>query len=248
MFLDAHCHVEKGLKFPHYPDLEEVVERMRVKRVRAVNTGRNLKSNAGVLAIAREYPNEFYAATGLSPHDAGQANLEEEVEFVRAHADEIVAVGECGLDHHYFKDRKEQARQLVAFEAMLELAEGLGKPIVVHSRDAEIEVMQVLNSFNATPLLHCLQKPKAVRLAPDSAYYSLPTLKNSARVKLIETVPFERLLAETDSPFLWKGGRNEPSNVIEVYGEVAQIKGIPVNEVEERFWFNAGELFSWQKS
>jgi TatD DNase family protein len=244
MLLDAHCHVEPK----DYPDLGEVVERMRAKRVRAVNTGRNLKSNERVLSVARDYSNEFYAAIGLSPHDAGQANLDEEVEFVRCHANEIVAIGECGLDHHYFKDKVEQARQLVAFEAMLELAEELGKPIVVHSRDAEVEVMQVLSSFNATPLLHCLQKPKTARLAPDSAYYSLPTLKNSARVKLIETVPFERLLAETDSPFLWKGGRNEPSNVIEVYGEVARVKGVPVSEVEERFWSNAGELFSWQKS
>lgn len=244
MFLDAHCHVEKK----DYPDLEEVVERMRAKGVRAVNTGRNLKSNEAVLAIAREHPDCFYAAMGLSPHDAGEADLEKEVEFVRAHADEITAVGECGLDHHYFKERNGQARQRAAFEAMLGLAEELGKPIVVHSRDAEEEVMQVLNSFNAVPLLHCLQKPKAARLAPDSAYYSLPTLKNSARVKLIETVPFERLLAETDSPFLWKGGRNEPSNVIEVYGEVAEIKGVPVGEVEEGFWSNAGELFSWRKS
>ncbi|PIN96708.1 hypothetical protein COU39_00105 [Candidatus Micrarchaeota archaeon CG10_big_fil_rev_8_21_14_0_10_60_32] len=246
MFLDAHCHLERGKKHPLYPDLDAVVERMRCARVKAVNTGHNIEANHRVLEACADYQNDFFAAIGTSPHDAGSCKLDDELAYVRRNARRIIAIGEIGLDYHYFKKDAERKRQQAVFEAMLALAEELGKPVVVHSREAEREVAETLKSFKVKVLLHCLQKPEAAKWMPEGCWFSLPTLKNDCRVKLIETVPFERLLAETDSPFLWRGGRNEPANVAEVYETVAQAKGLGVGEVEGAFWRNAGELFSWR--
>lgn len=239
--MDAHCHIEAR----DYPDLEAVVERMREARVRAVNTGRNLEANREVLRVAAAYPDDFFVAIGVSPHDAQTCDLPAEEGFVRENASKIVAVGEIGLDYHYFKTREEHARQQVVFEGMLALAEELGKPVVVHSRDAESVVAETLKSFNVKALLHCLQVPEAAGWMPEKTWFSLTTLKNTARVRLIENAPFERLLAETDSPFLGKG-RNEPANVALVYTEIARLKNAGAGETEERLWGNAGELFSWR--
>ncbi len=201
-FLDAHCHLE-GKEFSN--DIDAVAQRTSSAGVKAIATGRNLEANQKTLGLASQFPDVLYAAIGLSPHDAPSADLENEKRFVEEHVDAAVAVGEVGLDHHYFKKKEDQQKQRQALEAMLEVAQKAGKPVVVHTREAVSEVLEVLQGFNVNAVLHCFLVPSQLSAALDAGCtVSLPTLKNESRETIISEAPLKRLLCETDSPFLWR--------------------------------------------
>ena len=228
-FLDFHCHLthrsfDRGLT--------KAVERMVEKNVFALNTGSNLEANKKTLEQCLRFKN-LYAAIGLSPHDAMNSNLEENLEFIEHHAERIVAIGEIGLDHHHFKKHEEQKAQEKAFLAQLELAEKLQKPVVVHSRDAEEKAVEILASFKTPRVLHFFLQPKLLAKALDAGLYvSIPTLKCKDQARAFENAPLDRILLETDSPYgLNTGASNEPSNVITSYERLAETKKMPLKEI-----------------
>lgn len=230
MFIDFHCHLSHA---QFSKGIHHIVERMTEKNAIALNTGYAMQGNEKVLAQSAEYPGRLHAAIGLSPHDTPNADLGKELEFIETHASEIRAIGEIGLDFHYFKKPEEQAAQEKAFHAQLELAEQLHKPVVVHSRDAEEKVIEILSSYKTPGVLHFFLLPKLLTKAVDAGLYvSVPTLKTKEQKKVFRNVPLERLFLETDSPYgLNNGQRNEPANVVASYERLAELRKMPLKEV-----------------
>ncbi|VVB67439.1 Tat-linked quality control protein TatD [Candidatus Norongarragalina meridionalis] len=224
MLVDCHAHLEHR---DFERDLDAVIAHMRKTGVVCVNTGANLEANRKALAITAKYPDILKTALGLSPHDANRENLEENLAFIRKNAGKICAIGEIGLDFHYFKKEEEREKQRTAFIAQLDLAEEFDLPAVIHTREAEAEVIALLaERKQKNAVLHCFLQPQLLDAAMKAGcLVSLPTLKNKARVTIIERVQDGRVLCETDSPYLWRGERNEPANVAEVYGEMERIRG-----------------------
>ncbi|OIO25723.1 hypothetical protein AUJ15_02825 [Candidatus Micrarchaeota archaeon CG1_02_55_41] len=235
-FVDCHCHLEEK----DYPDLGEVLQRMEKAGVACVASGRNREQNERVLRLKRS---GVKAAVGISPHDAQGVDLEDELAWLEVNVNEACAIGEIGLDYHHFHSQEERGKQGEVFEAMLGFAEKTGKPAIIHSRKAEGEVLEALDSFNCRAVLHCFLVPQLIERVLEAGHgISLPTLKNKSRVKLIKRLPLNKILCETDSPFLWTG-RNEPANVVSVYDEVARVKGVELSEVRDLVGSNAEELF-----
>ena len=134
VFIDAHCHLEHK---DFAKDFELVVGRMKQADVIALNTSGAPGENQRVLEHAKQHPGSLLCAIGLSPHDAPKADLQQELEFIEQNASKAAAIGEIGLDFYYFKKLEERNAQRNAFAAQLELAEKLGKPEFIQSREAE---------------------------------------------------------------------------------------------------------------
>jgi uncharacterized protein (TIGR00288 family) len=234
--VDSHCHLGHPRLEGRVPAIVERAEKAGVER--AVTAGGDLESNQKALAIAAAHPGFARCVIGLSPHDALKGSLEANMELVRQNAGKIAGIGEIGLDRHHFKKPDEWNRQEEVFTAQLELAEKLSLPAIIHSRDAEQRVLQILEGFKGTVVMHCFMKAGLAAECANRGYLvSVPTVDCPERLDTIQKTPLENLLCETDSPFLWKNGANEPANVRTVYEAVARAKGVAVNKA-------AGQIFS----
>jgi len=233
VFIDSHAHLEQSL---FDTDLDAVIGRMREKNVKCLNVGINLKTNRKTLEISHRYDDVLWSAIGLHPDYAQTADLDKEIEFVREHSSEIVAIGEIGLDFYHFKKEDAEQKQGKVFEAQLELAVELKKPVFIHSRKAIAEVLEAAACFpQVKKVLHGFLLDDWLGKALETGcWVSVPTLKIKERVKIFKQVPLERVFLETDSPFLWRDGRNEPSNVIEAYQALADAKNAGLTEVEKK--------------
>jgi TatD DNase family protein len=244
---DSHAHLDACADPP-----EQVIERARAAGVRRIVTiGTGIDSCRRALAIA-EQEDGVFAALGVDPHqasgpEAGRlAELEELLDHERA-----VAVGETGLDNfHQHAELRDQRR---LFEAQLELAERLGKPVVIHSRDADTETAAALVGFEGTVVLHCFSSPALLRPALERGYYvsfagNVTYPKAADLREAAAEVPADRLLAETDSPYLapqpLRGRRNEPAHVVHTVAVLADVRGEDVGDLSARLDANAGAAFA----
>jgi TatD DNase family protein len=246
--IDTHAHLDAldG-------DASEALARARragVAQVIAVGSG--VDSCRAVLAIA-EREDGVYAALGLHPHQAGEVGDQElaELEQLLA-APKVVAVGEAGLDH--YRDYGPRDRQLDLFRAQAELAVLLRLPLVVHSRAAEAETTDVLGSLPAatTVVLHCFSSPDLLGPALECGWYvsfaGNVTYPNATELRTAAAqVPQDRLLAETDSPYLApqavRGQPNEPANVVHTLAALAEARGEEPRELERAIVANAAAAF-----
>jgi TatD DNase family protein len=157
------------------------------------------------------------------------------------------AVGEIGLDHYHVDDAETQSRQREVFERMLGLAEDLDRPVVVHSREAERKTVDILERYSVEGILHCFNG--SVELAERAAESGLlvgvttQVLYSSGVESIAESVPLDSIVLETDSPFLYPDGRNEPSKVEEAAEKVAEIRNIDRQEVVESTTRNSARLY-----
>jgi TatD DNase family protein len=246
--IDTHAHLDAldG-------DAGEALERARavgVERVIAVGSG--LDSCRSTLALA-EGEDGVFAALGLHPHQAGetgQADLKE-LERLLEHP-KAVAVGEAGLDH--YRDYAPRDRQLELFRAQADLAATLRKPLVVHSRAADEESAAVLASLSpdTSIVLHCFSSLGLLAPALEHGWYvsfaGNVTYPNAAELRTAAAqVPAERLLVETDSPYLApqavRGRRNEPANVVHTLAALADARGVDPAELGQRIDENASAVF-----
>jgi TatD DNase family protein len=247
--IDTHAHLDAldG-------EASDALARARaagVARVLAVGSG--LESCRATLEIA-EREQDVFAALGLHPHQAGEVE-EEDIEQLRdllAHP-KAVAVGETGLDH--YRDYSPRDRQLQAFRAQAELAVSLGKALVVHSRAADEETLAVLTTLpaGAKVVLHCFSSPGLLGPAIDKGWYvsfaGNVTYPNAEELRTAAVrVPSDRLLAETDSPYLApqpvRGRPNEPANVIHTLAALAEVRGVDAAELERTIEANATAVFA----
>jgi TatD DNase family protein len=249
--IDTHAHLDalNG-------DAAEALLRARAVGVgRVIAVGSGLASCRATLEIAQQEEGVF-AALGLHPHQAGElgdsdlAELEELLSHPKA-----VAVGEAGLDH--YRDYAPRDRQLVSFRAQADLAAKLGKPLIVHSRAADEETTSVLTGLPPGTLivLHCFSSVGLLAPALEHGWYvsfaGNVTYPNAVELRTAAArVRAERLLAETDSPYLApqavRGRRNEPANVVHTLAVLADARGADPTELGRRIDENASAVFGLQ--
>ncbi|MFB6147604.1 MAG: TatD family hydrolase [Candidatus Nanohaloarchaea archaeon] len=239
--VDAHCHLD----FEDFDsDRQQLLEKIEGEMEFVVNAGRDVESNRASLEL--EENDAVVANLGLHPTNTDSFDeLEEVKEQAREHP--TAAIGEIGLDHHHVTDEDTRERQEEFFREMLELAEELGKPVVVHSREAEEHAVDILEDFQEEVMLHCFNgSPELAERAVESGMYigvTTQVLYSSRVHDIVEEVPLEHMLLETDSPFLYQGERNEPVNVKESAERIADIKDVDAGKVVEKTTRNAKELF-----
>ena len=241
--IDTHAHLGD--------DAGDVIERARTAGVtRIVTVATTLAGARGALALAEEHDGVF-ACLGIHPHEAGG----EEAEHVReicallGHP-KAVAVGETGLD--YFRDYAPADAQQRLFERQLAIAKDTGKPVVIHTRAADDDTKERLLAHDGRVILHCFSSPALLEPALERGWYisfaGNVTYKNADDLRsAARRVPNDRLLAETDSPYLApqsvRGRRNEPAYVAYTYEALAQARGVEVATLAAQIDANASAVF-----
>ncbi len=260
MLVDVHAHLEH---FRYEGKLDEVIERCRKSNVvRIVTSGVNRESNRRSLEIAKKYSDVVRVSLGLYPLDAlnkeikadgfvrdiERFDVDEEIEFIKKNKNKIVGVGEVGLDFNFRDCEKEEQKK--NFLKVIELCERIKKPVVVHSRKAEKEVVEILECSNLKKVvMHFFSGSfKLVKKGMDEGWnFSIPCsiLKSLHFQGLVELVPLNQLLTETDSPYAPPLGKeiNEPSNVKFIVEKISEIKKMNVKEVENNIFMNYQRLF-----
>jgi TatD DNase family protein len=237
--IDTHAHLDA------LEDPAGAVARARAAGVdRVVAIGSGLVSTQATMAIAEAEAGVAVAA-GVHPHQAA-----DEEPLDRLLDDRIVAVGEIGLD--FFRDYAPRADQRRVFSAQLRLAAEHGKPVIVHSRAADDETAELLAEFDGTVVLHCFSSPGLLPVALDRGYYvsfagNVTYPKAGELREAARAVPGERILAETDSPYLApqpvRGKPNEPAYVVHTVASLAETRGEDPGELGGRIEANAAAAF-----
>jgi len=262
--IDSHCHLD----FSQFDgDRGQVVQRAREAGVQLIiNPGYDLESSQRAVALAERYP-EVYAAVGVHPHEARKVSDEiiAGLRGLAAHP-KVVAIGEMGLD--FYRDLSPRDVQRRAFRQQLALAAELELPVIVHSREAHDDVMAILTErFKAQSPKSKAQSPKlkgvlhafsgdwamaekAFELGFLVGIAGPVTFLNAHRLRgLVREIPLERLLVETDAPYLaphpYRGKRNEPARVALVAAAVAEVQGVTEAAVIHQTMANARRLFGW---
>ena len=245
--IDTHAHLDVCEE-----PAAELLARARGAGVdRVVAIGMGIDSGRAALDVADREPGVF-AALGIHPHRAGtdEADRLDDLRALLGH-ERAVAVGETGLD--FYRDYASRAAQTTLFEVQLELAAELGKPIVIHTRAADAETAAALEGFPGTVVLHCFSATHLLPVALERGYYvsfaGNVTFPNATELRVAATqVPRDRLLVETDSPFLApqprRGRPNEPANVVHVVDTLAGVLGEEPGTLAARIDANADAAFS----
>lgn len=252
--IDSHAHIQ-GEEFAG--DVEGVVSRAReagVEKIIAAGGAGDLSSNDAAIQLARSFPNLF-ATVGMHPHDAKEVGEED---FARvkelAQGPEVVAIGETGLDFYYTHSPREVQTKI--FRRFIQMALETELPLVVHDRDAHREIADMLQQEGGGKLqgvIHCFTGDyDAAKKFLDLGFYlsfsGIVTFKNAEPLReVVKKVPLNRIFVETDSPYLapvpHRGKRNEPAFVRFVAEVVADVKGMPLEEMARVTSNNAGYLF-----
>ena len=254
LLVDSHAHLD-GRQFTH--DLDETIARATANGISHILTiGCDLKSSKDSIAVAEKYDNIF-AAVGVHPHDATEINTDtlEKLRSMLTHP-KVVALGEIGLD--YYRDRSPREIQRSAFRQQIRLAKDVGKPIIVHDRDAHDEVIQILKEENAAQVggvLHCFSGDlKMAKQCLELGFYlsftgTITYPKNDTIREIIKEIPIDRMLIETDCPYLspqkFRGKRNEPAYVRYTAEKLAEVKGLSIEDVARVTSRNCHDLFGF---
>ncbi len=244
-FIDVHAHVDMC------EDSEGVLKKAEEQDVLVVSAGVDHKSNASLLNLAKSNDN-LKLGLGIYPTEAEKLSdkeIEKEINFIKEHKEDIVAISEVGLDLHEAEDLERQKKVL---RKLVNLAKDLDKPIIVHSRKAEEETVEYLESLKYKKIIvHCFMgNMKLVRRIFENGWsLSIPSIvKYSEHFQnVVAITPLKNLFCETDSPLLspYKTEKfdNEPVNVLESYKKIAEIKEISLDEVKAEIYKNFERVF-----
>ena len=255
MIFETHAHYDDS-KFDE--DREELLKKVHDSGVSPIiNVGASIESTKTTLELAKTH-DYIYAAVGVHPSDISGLN-EDSFEWLReqtAYA-RTVAIGEIGLDYYWDKEPKVQEAQRYWFGRQLDLAKETGLPVIIHSRDAAEDTIQVMKEHKAQEIpgvIHCYSYSKElagefVKMGYFIGVGGVVTFKNARKlVETVEVIPMEHILLETDCPYMapepHRGTRNDSSNIPFVIEKIAQIKGISPAEVERITEENAYRLFN----
>ena len=253
MLIDSHCHLD----FPDFAaELDAVVARARASGIeRMVTISTRVARQGDLLAIAERFP-DVYCSVGTHPHYADEERDVTAADLVaRTRAAKVVAIGEAGLDYHY--DNSPREAQQRGFRTHIAAARQTGLPLVIHSRDADDDTARILEEESgkgAFPaVLHCFTggpdlAHRAVALGHFISFTGILTFKNSDALRAIAAeLPAERILVETDAPYLapgkFRGRRNEPAFVAETAKVLAQTRGVSFDEIAAQTTANFFRLF-----
>lgn len=249
---DTHAHID----FPRYnKDRNKVIKRARREGVKYIlDCGADLESSQRAVKLAEEFP-DIYAAVGIHPHEASIYNIEIAKKLQElAGSKKVMAFGEIGLDYHYDNSPRDEQRQ--AFRAQLRLASSLDLPVIIHSREAEEDTLNILreewDSENGG-VVHCYSSSaemakELLDLDFHIGFTGLITFNNLEWLRrIVSNTPIRKILVETDSPYMspepYRGRRNEPARVKEVARQVAKCHNLTIEKVAEITTQNGLDLF-----
>ena len=249
MLIDTHSHIY----FDNYKnDINQVIERAyknNVKRIICVGT--DIKSSIESIDISKKFKN-VYATIGIHPHDTDKVD-DDYIKKLKSlsHEEKVVAIGETGLDYYYNNSKPKNQKK--CFIEHIKLSKSLDLPVVIHNRDSDKDMIDILNEYTPKGVVHCFNgsiqlAQKITDLGLFISFTGIITFKNSHLSDLIKNIDLSNIMIETDSPYLtpipYRGKRNEPSYVYYVAQKIADIKNISIKEVEEASSTNALRLFN----
>lgn len=260
--IDTHCHIDEEA---FEPDREEVIARQQQSGVQSmIVPGVNVASINSVMEVCHAHPGYCYPALGLHPEDV-KADWREQLATVeaaiRAHRDELVAIGEIGLDYYWDKTFKEEQKEVLRRQLLL--ARELNLPVILHNREATEDILTIVKEVGGRGVFHCYSgsKEKAEIILKMGFYLGIGgvlTFKNSklsetlrelnqSEIKIQQSEILNRLLLETDAPYMaptpHRGERNESRFMALVAERLAQVLNVPVDEIIEATSANARQLF-----
>lgn len=253
MLVDSHCHLD----FPDFEgELDAIMARAAARGVGTMVTiGTKLREFDRVRAIAERF-DHVYCSVGVHPHEAAAEDATSVDRLVNlAQHPKVVGIGETGLDFYY--DHSPRDRQTRVFEMHIEAARQTGLPLIIHCRDADPQMAEILRKSqgegSVSGLIHCFSSTEQLSDAALEVGFSISlsgivTFKNAVELrKIAEKIPIDRLLVETDSPYLapvpHRGRRNEPSFVADTAAFLAQLRGMPADELARKTTENFFNLF-----
>ena len=254
MIFESHAHYDDS-KFDD--DREELLSSMQENGIeKIINIGCSIESCKSTLELTKQYP-FVYGAMGIHPSDIGDLNedtflwLKEQVK-----KEKVVAVGEIGLDYYWDKEEEVQKNQRIWFRRQLELAKESNLPVIIHSRDAAADTMEIMKEAHVQGIkgvIHCFsyskeQAQEYVKMGYYIGVGGVVTFKNGKKLKsVVEAIPLTSIVLETDCPYLApepnRGKRNESAYIQYVAEEIARLKGISVEEVLTQTEINAKQVY-----
>jgi TatD DNase family protein len=244
--IDTHAHILSE----YYDNIEELVKDLKEKNVMHVlNAASNYKESLEVIELSNRFTNFLLPVIGIHPESVNEKNNIHKIEELIKN-NKIYAVGEIGLDYYWVKDNKEEQKKL--FMNQIELARKYNLPIVVHTREAIGDTLDILKKYDVKGVIHAYSgsiemAQEFIKIGFKLGIGGVLTFKNSKLYQVIEKIDLKDLLLETDSPYLTpepnRGKQNNPSNIYYVAKRIAEIKNVSVEEVLKVTTNNARELF-----
>ncbi|MDN3698635.1 MULTISPECIES: TatD family hydrolase [Vibrio] len=253
MFVDSHCHLDKLDYTDLHNGIEDVINKAKQAKVESLlSVGVTLDSFPKMLEMIAPYE-QVHASCGVHPLDVeSDFSLDKLYEYAKH--PKVVAIGETGLDYHYQPETAEL--QKLRFEQQVELAVEVNKPLIIHTRNAREDTLSILKNGGADKcggVIHCFTEDlKFAESAMELGFYisisGIVTFRQAKELKeVVAALPLERLLIETDSPYLapvpHRGKENQPAYVVEVASYIAQLKGASLSSVAEKTTKNYHDLF-----
>lgn len=248
MFTDTHCH----LYDEYYEDgIDSIYEKMKNSKIsRVINNGCDKKSNIEVINLLGKYF-WMYGAIGIHPESAN-TYTEDDLKYVEEHINDskVVAVGEIGLDYYWTKDNKDKQKEL--FDYQLKLAERVNKPVIIHSREATQDTIEILKKYNVRGVIHSFSGSYEtaciyVKMGFLLGINGVITFKNCNLKEVVEKIDLGNIVLETDSPYLtpvpFRGKKNDSSHIIDIAKFVCDIKGCTLEELAKETNANIKRCF-----
>ena len=250
--IDTHCHID----FEEYDkDRDEVISRAKDKLDAVIVSGIGYESNKGVMNLCYEYKNFIYPSFGYHPVSSQNCS-EEELKLSHSHLIEninnIVAIGEVGMDYFYVKDKALREKQKEIFLSFIEIANEYKVPLLMHVRDCEKKALNIVLEYDDIPyvIFHCFSgSSKTARriMEKDNYFMSFSTMLcySKQHQNLIKNISLDHILTETDSPYLamTKEERNEPVNVVNAVKKISEIQNEDMETVDRITTNNAHKIF-----
>ena len=251
-FIDTHCHLDKLDSTPE----EAIIEAKQAGVQRMVTVSVDEPSLDFVSSMVQQFP-EVYGSVGFHPHDAAELteDLEQKIRKLALEEKKLIAIGETGLDYHYMYSSAEVQQQV--FSKQLQLAVELNLPVIMHSREAETDTLNILQEIPVPPLGVAHSFTSSFEMAKtliEMGWYiginGIVTFKNAEDLReVVSWLPLDRLLLETDSPFLapipFRGKPNKPAYIPAIATFIAELRGISLEQLSEQTSANAQRLFNF---
>ena len=255
-FFDNHAHLDDG-KFDE--DREEIIEKIHNENIDFISAGYSLDGSKKAMELSKKY-DFIYATCGISPNDIPQSEDElwimlNQIEELAIKNDKVLAIGEIGLDYYWEKDENIRSLQRKAFTEQINLANKLDLPRVIDTRDAIMDTLTNLkeNNVRNKGVFHCCPLNRelikeALKLDFYISFAGPITFKNSKNAnEIIELVPNDKMLIETDSPYLspepFRGKRNDPRNVKFIAKKIAEVKNMELKDIAKITYENAKKVY-----
>jgi len=248
MLVDVHAHIYKEY---FNEDINEIIEKAKKNNVVSIiNAGINHETNKEVIELSKKF-SILKSSLGLYPLEGiklEEDQINETINFIEKNRNKIIAIGEVGLDYHYVKNKNKEQKDI--FQKIINIAEKLDLPIVVHSRGAESDCVEMLESSKIKKIImHSFSgNMKLIKRIGDNGWtFSIPTnvVYSTQFQNIVDKTSISKILTETDSPYLSpkKNERNEPSNIIYSIKKISDIKKLEKEEIEKLIFLNFQKIF-----